>query len=105
MGFVHQPVGYRELHRHLARQRQIAAPPVPIVALVLDALHEDQPIRVCLKHGVTRAFRGGAPICLWVAITPGGSSVRLVVQIGAYDRWITSIAAGQEHPIVDPALL
>ena len=102
---VDELVRDRQLDGQLTGKRKVAAPPVPVVRLVLDALHEDQPIRVRLEHRVTRALGGGPPVRSRVAVTPGGRSVRLVVEVRADHGWVAAVAAGEHHPVVDPALL
>ena len=103
---VHHPVGDLELDRVRLDVGQAAAPPgARAVALLLDALDEDQPVRVGGQHGVAGAGRRRRPVAARVPASPARRAVRLVVQVRADDDGVVAVALGELHPVGDPAAL
>ena len=102
---IDQLIGPGEANWKLARAFQVATPPVRIVAESLDALDDDQPIRIDLEDGVSCAFSRQAPVGPDIAIPPGGRSTRLVVQVRADYPRLRLVAASQHFPVIDPSAL
>ena len=102
---VDQLIGHAELDGKLPRRLQIAASPVAIAVDRLDALNDDQQVRVDGEDGVAAPLGGQAPILGRVACTPVGGVIWLVVQVAADDGVVAGVAGRQRGPVADPALL
>src|SRR5437763_5749969 len=83
--------------------REIAAPPVRVATDPFDSLHDDEPVRVDTKDGITGALGRHPPVGPRVSITPGRGSMRLVMQVSRDDRRLATVPARQHRPVVDPA--
>src|SRR5205809_3994802 len=83
--------------------REIAAPPVSVAIDSSDSLHDDEPIRIDTKDGITGALGRHPPVGTRVPITPGRGSMRLVMQVSRDDRRLGTVPARQHRPVVDPA--
>ena len=105
MGRVDEFVGPREVDGILGRAFQVAAPPVGVALVLLDAFDEDQPVGGSGQDGLASLLGRQAPIGAGVAITPAGQTMRLVGQIGPDDGLIALVVLGQHDPILDPARL
>ena len=104
MGGVDQPPGDIEHDRPVLHAHEVAAPPVVLVVVRLDAFDEDQPVRVGGQHGIAGPLGRRGPVGCGIA-APGRRPVRLVVQIGADHGRIAGIVPGQHRPVGDPLLL
>ena len=82
---VHQPVRGIESHRKGSSIGEIAAPPVASRSSDLNALDDDEEIRICRQHGVAASLGSQSPI-VGCAIAPRCGTVRFIVQIDADQR-------------------
>jgi hypothetical protein len=73
--------------------------------VLLDALEENEPVRVGSQDGVAGLLGSQAPVRTRITIAPAGRAVRLVGQIGPDDRLIAPVMPRQHDPILDPATL
>lgn len=103
VGRVDHLVGDVEHDRDRRGVEEAAAPPVRAVgARVVDALHEDQPVRVHRQDRVARPFGCLVPVRAGRGGPPGGAAVRLVVEVCADDGGLVQVARGQGDPVADP---
>src|SRR5262249_61940035 len=82
VGRIDQLVGARKAYRIKSRALELAAPPVLVAVVELDALNQDQPARVCGEDRVPGSFGRQAPVGSGAAVSPVRCAMRLVGEIG-----------------------
>ena len=100
---VDQLIGAGEANRVIPGGRQVTAPPVGVGADPFDPFHDDEPVGVDAKDGVSGALSRHPPVSPRVAVAPGRGSMWLVMQVGRDHRRLRPVAARQHRPVVDPA--
>src|SRR5258707_10155542 len=102
---IHQLVWYRQAHGELPGSLQVAAPPVPVAMVLLDALDNNQQIWIDGLVSIARLLGRQPPVRAWIAIAPGRRAVGLISQVSPDDRIVTPVVPGQHDPIMDPTRL